>query len=211
MSTMTNNQPAGEPSLTDHNYDGIQEFDNPTPGWWWAIFAATMLFAPVYYLIYNLDPGATTVIDEWKQERNAAYTKMFAGVGDLQADNASFFKLMGDPKWMNMAESMFRGNCVSCHAANGEGNIGPNLTDDSFKNIKVMTDIFKVISNGANAGAMPAQSGRYTKNEMVLLSAYVASLRGKNLPGRAAEGEKIAPWPTAPSSTPTSNDKGAGK
>ena len=33
--------------LLDHEYDGIQEYDNPCPGWWHAIFWLTVLFSVV--------------------------------------------------------------------------------------------------------------------------------------------------------------------
>jgi len=85
---------------------------------------------------------------------------------------------------------------VSCHGANAAGQIGPNLTDDYYKNVQQLTDIPKIISGGAAAGAMPAWKTRLHPNEIVLVAAYVASLRGKNLPGpRGQEGERIAPWP----------------
>ncbi|MFN7337509.1 MAG: cbb3-type cytochrome c oxidase N-terminal domain-containing protein, partial [bacterium] len=29
--------------ILDHEYDGIREFDNPTPGWWHAIFFASVI------------------------------------------------------------------------------------------------------------------------------------------------------------------------
>jgi cytochrome c oxidase cbb3-type subunit 3 len=46
---------------------------------------------------------------------------------------------------------------------------------------------------------MPAWKTRLHPNEIVLVAAYVASLRGKNLPGpRGPEGEKIPPWPVLP-------------
>jgi cytochrome c oxidase cbb3-type subunit 3 len=46
---------------------------------------------------------------------------------------------------------------------------------------------------------MPAWKNDLLPVEQVIVSAYVASLRGKNLPsvgGRPAEGDKIAPWET---------------
>jgi cytochrome c oxidase cbb3-type subunit 3 len=39
-------------------------------------------------------------------------------------------------------------------------------------------------------------------NEVVLMAAYVAGLRGKDLKGRPAEGEKIDPWPIAAAAKP---------
>ena len=47
-------------------------------------------------------------------------------------------------------------------------------------------------------GAMPAWKTRMHPNEVVLVAAYVATLRGKNLPGpRPAEGAAISPWNSA--------------
>ena len=57
----------------------------------------------------------------------------------------------------------------------------------------------RVLENGANAGAMPAWKSKLSTNEIVLVSAYVASLRGKSDgTGKPAEGREIAPWPPAP-------------
>ncbi len=52
------------------------------------------------------------------------------------------------------------------------------------------------ILNGANGGAMPAWKSKLSVNEIVLVSSYVASLRGTTpATAKAAEGNKIAPWP----------------
>ena len=40
--------------LLDHEYDGIQEYDNPCPGWWHAIFWLTVLFSAAYFLFFQV-------------------------------------------------------------------------------------------------------------------------------------------------------------
>ena len=46
---------------------------------------------------------------------------------------------------------------------------------------------------------MPAWQNRLHPNEIVMVSAYVASLRGQNKDGpRGEEGSVIDPWPAAP-------------
>lgn len=42
--------PQNDKHLIDHNYDGIQEFDNPLPRWWVYLFYATIVFSILYYL-----------------------------------------------------------------------------------------------------------------------------------------------------------------
>ena len=49
--------------LLDHEYDGIQEYDNPCPGWWHAIFALTVLFSIVYFLFFQVGSNGWTLAD----------------------------------------------------------------------------------------------------------------------------------------------------
>ena len=47
-----------------HVYDGIQEYDNPLPGWWKLVFWGTFFFSCGYFLHYGLGHGAS-VADEY--------------------------------------------------------------------------------------------------------------------------------------------------
>jgi len=40
-----------------HAFDGIEEYDNPLPQWWFMLFAGTLLFAVGYLILY---PGLAT-------------------------------------------------------------------------------------------------------------------------------------------------------
>lgn len=195
---------AGGP-MTDHAYDGIQEYDNPTPGWWWAIFIGSVVFSAAYLLVYNVDPTAPTVHSALKDDQAYFNKKLFATVGDLQPDDQTILSFIKDPvrrsTFRPVADAIFKGNCASCHGASGEGAVGVNLTDNNYKNVKTLADIHKVITNGAANGAMPAWGQRFNKNEIVLLSAYVAEMRGTNVAGRLPEGEVPPPWPEFTGST----------
>jgi cytochrome c oxidase cbb3-type subunit 3 len=182
----------------DHEYDGIREYDNPTPGWWHAIFVLTAVFAVFYAAFWHFSPLAWSQQQVLADEELAATKKQFAELGGLKADEATMVKMMKDPKWLPMGAAIFRSNCVSCHGDQGQGGvICPNLTDDYWKNIKRIEEIPRVVANGARNGAMPPWKGPLNDNEIVLVSAYVASLRGSNPPGaRGPEGDKVDPWPT---------------
>ncbi|MBP1685858.1 MAG: cytochrome c oxidase (chain cbb3-type) [Deltaproteobacteria bacterium] len=185
--------------LQEHEFDGIQEYDNPTPGWWYLIFFATFVFSLWYFLYYHMSTISTPVAVEYQDATADDMKKRFAEIGDLKPDAATVVRFMNEPGWLQFGASIFKTNCVSCHAANGQGQVGPNLTDDAYKNVTKIDDIPQVIANGAANGAMPAWKTRMHPNEVVLVASYVASLRGKNLPGpRGAEGTVIPPWPAPP-------------
>lgn len=189
---------AAEPdSVLDHQYDGIQEYDNPTPGWWNLIFILSAVWAAGYWVRYELNSTPPTIHQDWENDVAEVNKTLFAKLGKLQPDEQTLLTLGSNPDWMRVGEAIFRANCVACHGRNGQGDVGSNLTDDSYKNVKVITDIPVTIANGANNQAMPAWKGKLNDNELILVASYVASLRGQNLPGRAPEGEKIAPWPKA--------------
>ncbi len=184
--------------LTSHEYDGIREYDNPTPGWWHLIFIATVLFSAVYTVFWHFSPISWTIEDKWVAAQNREYAKLFGAVGNLEGTEKDILRMKDDAKLMAVAKTLFVGTCAQCHAADGGGmpGTGVNLTDEHYKNGKNIEDLYLVITNGANNGAMPAQAQRFSQNERVLLAAYVALLRGTTPQSpKPPEGEVIPPWP----------------
>jgi cytochrome c oxidase cbb3-type subunit III len=182
--------------LTGHDYDGIQEYDNPTPGWWHVLFLASIVFSLFYLLFWHGSPLAWTIHDAHAAAEMREIKRQFAEIGTLEHNEATMLRMMNEPRWLSVGESIFRGNCASCHGARGQGEVGSNLTDDNWIHIRNLAGILDVVSDGANRGAMPGWKTRLHPNEVVLVSAYVATLRGRNESGRRAEGEVIPPWPT---------------
>ncbi|MEM9365956.1 MAG: cbb3-type cytochrome c oxidase N-terminal domain-containing protein [Planctomycetota bacterium] len=183
--------------VLNHSYDGIEEYDNPLPGWWKWLFVVTILFSFPYALYYHGTAEGRTLDDRYASAAAANARLQFAEIGELAGDETTLVKYANDPKWLRIGATVFKTNCVSCHGANGGGLVGPNLTDDHYKNVKTIADIYTVIEKGAAAGAMPAWQNRLEKNEQVLVSAYVASIRGSDPGGspRGPEGREIPPWP----------------
>jgi len=191
--------------LTGHLYDGIQEYDNPLPGWWNWLFIGTVVFSILYQIMMWMHPDTLSVAARYEASVTRMLQKQFAELGELEADEATLLGFVQDPeqqKWLEVGRAVFLTNCASCHGRDGAGVSAPNMTDDHYKNVKVVTDIPGIVRNGANNGAMPAWGNRLLENEVVLVSAYMAALRGRNLPrGWSQElgapyGEAIAPWPT---------------
>ncbi|MEM9419967.1 MAG: cbb3-type cytochrome c oxidase N-terminal domain-containing protein [Planctomycetota bacterium] len=193
-----------EDPLTGHNYDGIQEYDNPTPGWWTWLFVASIFFAPVYLIVAAGVPTLFGYEESYEAAETAALMKQFATLGELSPDEATLARFAHNPtpddaKWLGAGQSIYLANCAACHGGTGAGISGPNLTDDHYLNLKDALGIINVINKGANNGAMPAWENKLQPNEVVLVSAYVASLRGQNLPSpRVPEGEIIPPFFTDP-------------
>jgi cytochrome c oxidase cbb3-type subunit 3 len=191
--------PADTEILTDHVYDDIQEYDNPLPGWWSALYFGSVVFAFFYLVYYYLGDGPS-IAQEYDTDAAEIMNLRFSEIGDLEPDRATIVEYMAKPEWLAAGRAVFNANCVSCHGKNAEGMVGPNLTDDSWKHVVNVEDIASVIANGAANGSMPAWRNRLSHvNQIVLTAAYVASLRGSNPGGaKAPEGSVVAPWPTAP-------------
>jgi cytochrome c oxidase cbb3-type subunit 3 len=186
--------PYGE--LIDHEYDGIHEYDNPTPGWWHLIFICSVLFAIPYALFFHWSPIGWSIHESYQSEMDSYNLKVFGKFGDLTPDAGTIAGLMGNPEYMDAMRGAFVTKCASCHTASGAGMVGPNLTDNAYKNVTKIDDIYHVITNGVTAAGMPAWGRQLSRTEIILMSAYVASLRDTNAPGgKAPEGEAIDPWP----------------
>lgn len=180
--------------LLNHEYDGIREYDNPTPGWWHLLFFASVVFSVIYVAFWHFAPVAWSERDVWTAAQNAEVKRLFAG-RDIKPTEEGILEVAKDTLLMQVAEGTFRTSCAACHARDGGGINGPNLTDDHYKNIRQVSDFYKVITEGANNGAMPAWRNNFSEKERVLLAAYSLTLRGTT-PANAKppEGDKLPPF-----------------
>lgn len=64
--------------LIDHDFDGIQEYDNDLPGWWKALFLITIIFSIIYVPYYHL---AGDLQDAEYQKEMGHYVEASAGRG----------------------------------------------------------------------------------------------------------------------------------
>ncbi len=76
-------------------------------------------------------------------------------------------------------QQLFKDNCVTCHGANGEGDIGPALNDSTFLKTTADGTIFSVISSGIPGTQMPAwnqqHGGPLTDENVNQLVAFLKS------------------------------------
>ena len=186
--------------LIQHSYDGIQEFDNPLPGWWKWMFVGSIVYSMFYALFFHIGAPGRSMTDQYDAALAANTRLQFSEIGDLEPTADNILLYANKKSWVNVGQTIFKTNCVSCHGRHGEGKVGPNLTDDFYKNVHKVEDIARVINKGAGNGAMPAWENRLHPNEVVLVSAYVSSLRGTKPEGEAKgpEGSEIPAWPAPP-------------
>lgn len=197
---MTNNDCSdNQESICAGEIDGIHMTDRPLPPFWKWCFLLTVVIAPPYFFYYHGGAVGRTLGEQLDARMAENLRIQMEELGELPQTRESVVKYLYDESWIKLGKSVFKSNCVSCHAKDGGGLVGPNLCDDEYKHVSDIEDVLRVIQNGANGGAMPAWNGKLSPNELVLVSSYVASLRG-TVPGapKAAEGRKIDAWPGPP-------------
>lgn len=182
------NRPANSDQLLDHEYDGIREYDNPMPGWWIAIFWGSFVFALGYIFHYHVSGRGTSIADAHAAEvAEAARVQAQRALGETVSEEG-LGKLMADATMMADAKALFGQRCTPCHGDQGQGVIGPNLTDDHWLHGDTLLDIHKTVSEGVPAKGMPSWRMQLSAIQVRELAAFVGTLRGKNVPGKPAEG-----------------------
>jgi cytochrome c oxidase cbb3-type subunit 3 len=181
-----------EEIVLDHNYDGIRELDNSLPPWWVYMFYATIVFAVVYLVRFEVLDGDNQVVEYNKAvaEAKAELKKYKSTATDLiTAENVT---LLTAPKDLGRGKAIFNLNCASCHLADGGGQIGPNLTDEYWILGGGIKNIFTTISNGGRDGkGMIAWNKTLKTADIAKVASYIISLQGTTPANpKAAEGEK---------------------
>jgi cytochrome c oxidase cbb3-type subunit 3 len=175
--------------LMHHEYDGIRELDNNLPPWWVWGFVATIIFAIVYLLnnhIFKITDSQVTAYEKEmkrsEKEVKAYLTKMSMNVDETSAT------LMTSTDDLSSGKTLFETNCVTCHNAKGEGNIGPNLTDKNWIYGFDIKEVFKTIKTGTPNG-MPEHNSKFNPIQIQQVASYVLSLPSAK--GKEAQGEII--------------------
>jgi cytochrome c oxidase cbb3-type subunit 3 len=180
--------------ILDHNYDGIQEYDNPMPRWWLALFFVTIVFAVVYALYYHFGPGLLAV-DRYDRDMAAYYelqAQQLAALGEINEETLA--GVMQNPSMMAGAQALFQTKCSQCHGMAGEGNIGPNLTDDYWLHGGKLVDIYHTVSEGVPSKGMLAWRTQLRPAELLSVSAYVGTLRGTSPPNPKDPQGELQPY-----------------
>jgi cytochrome c oxidase cbb3-type subunit 3 len=183
--------------LMAHSYDGIEEYDNPLPGWWRATFWASIVFAAGYFIWFHVTPWHSTPDATYKGDL-AVYEEGRDLRAAREAANVSEDSLADEAlneQTVAHGAQIFANRCASCHTENGRGLIGPNLTDLYQIHGSTRMDIYNTISNGVQGTAMPAWGEQMPATDVVAVAAFVIPLRGKNIAGKAPDGHPVEPFP----------------
>ena len=178
--------------LLDHSYDGIQEYDNPLPRWWLAIFWLTIIFTPLYILYFHFG-GGLLATEKYDAEMIAFYDRQaeqLLALGDIS--EGTLVDLTADASMMNGGKKIFQAKCATCHGMFGEGGIGPNLTDEYWIHGAQLMNIYATVRDGVTAKGMLAWERQLRPAEMMAVSAYVGTLLGTNPPNaKDPQGELV--------------------
>jgi cytochrome c oxidase cbb3-type subunit 3 len=171
-------------------YDGIQEYDNDLPRWWLVLFYITIAYG-VIYAVY-----AEGVREPTEQRLAAQVAEIHALRPATQASGEMTEEQLQAAvqvaATIEKGKVSFTTRCAPCHGANGQGIVGPNLTDDHWIHGGKLTQIKNVIEVGVIAKGMVPWKGQMPEEEIVATIAYIRSLRGTNpANAKAPEGNLV--------------------
>jgi cytochrome c oxidase cbb3-type subunit 3 len=166
-----------------HVYDGIEEADNDLPRWWLYSLYAAIFFAAGYWFYYHEFEIGPLPLDQYTAEVSAAADSS----GEVTAELLAALASSSDE--VERGRGLFGEHCAVCHGDSGQGNIGPNLTDDRWLHGGAAMSIHTTIRDGVGAKGMPAWGPTLGPSSVRSLAVFVASIRDTNVPGKEPQGE----------------------
>jgi cytochrome c oxidase cbb3-type subunit 3 len=165
--------------LLDHNYDGIRELDNSLPPWWKYSFYLSIIWA-FFYLAYYYVGGGPSTHDEYIAEVQQAKIDVDAynKKNSLNVDESNV--KFADAAGIADGQDIYKNNCAACHGNFGEGNVGPNLTDDYFIHGGTANELFKTVKYGWPAKGMKSWETDLSAVQIKNVISYIHSIHGTN-------------------------------
>ena len=169
--------------LIMHDYDEIQELDNPIPAWFNWIFYTSVVFGFCYLLNYHVFKIGNLQEEEYAIEmtKAAKEKEAYLAVAANLVDESTV-KIDDATEVLAAGKAVFTQNCVACHNAKGEGGVGPNLTDEYWIHGAKINDLFKVIKYGVPEKGMISWEKQLSPKQISDVANYIKSLKGTNPP-----------------------------
>lgn len=186
--------------MTSHSYDGIQELDNFMPPWLQYVFTGTIVIAFVYFGYYTVLGFGKTGIEEYEEEiRIAAIEAESRGTSAMASIDETNVEVDNSELGISAGKTIFGANCAACHAADGGGGVGPNLTDQYWLHGGDIKDVFRVIKYGVIEKGMVPWEDQLSPQEIQGVSSFILTLQGttpavaKDPQGELYTGGEVAP------------------
>lgn len=192
------NNPSG-PTLRDHVYDGIQEYDQKLPNWWlftWYICIIWFIVAWVLYYQFRSGDSDIQKINKAMAVVEATRSKELSGV-----DDDKLWAMSKDAKVVAAGQATFTGTCVACHAPDLSAKLGgvklPGLplNDQEWKHGNQPTQLLSIIRKGAPdpTKGMPAWEPVLGINRSIEVLAFILSKHEKGEPFTLAPDSPLRP------------------
>lgn len=180
-----------ETVLTDHAYDGIRELDNRLPPWWLYGFYLSIVFGIVYLFYFHVSGSGDLSAAEYEKEMAQAEMEVeayLASQGNLIDESNVVF--LSEEIALASGKEIFLSKCSACHGQQGEGGVGPNLTDKYWIHGGDVPSIFKTVKYGVPSKGMIPWASQLGPKEMQEVSSYIYTLEGTNPPnGKEPQGD----------------------
>jgi cytochrome c oxidase cbb3-type subunit 3 len=176
-------------TVMDHEFDGIQEFDNRLPNWWLWLMWGSMVFALFYWIFFHTLGVGTLPRERFAMEMQVAQEAQLARALEAGIDNEFFVMMSQTEDKVAEGREVFVKHCVACHLDDGRGSVGPNMTDNYWVHGCEPMQMLETINIGVAAKGMPAWQNQLGPTRVNAVMAYLLTIRNDNVAGKAPEGE----------------------
>ncbi len=179
--------------MAGHDYDGIRELSNEPPYWLSFIFIITVLFAYTYLAKYHIFHAGDLQEEKYRKAVAAAQGDVEEAVDLMslrpESSNVELAPLT-DANNLSAGKEIFATNCAVCHLAQGQGLVGPNLTDQYWLHGGSFNDIVTLINEGVPAKGMISWKTQISQEQINQVASFILTFQGTNPPNpKAPEGE----------------------
>ncbi|MDF1752620.1 MAG: cbb3-type cytochrome c oxidase N-terminal domain-containing protein [Verrucomicrobiales bacterium] len=179
----------GEVILREHEYDGIQEFDQKLPNWWlFTFYGAIVFFFGMWFVYYTLglvqsdQERITKAVSAVNEKKSAALADTLSNL----TDSVLVHEWATDESKVKAGEAIYLQVCIACHGPNMDAptKLALSLVDQEWKYGNAPLDIFKLINNGTPpeskgmepSGARMMPFGQsFSPEEIASITAFIIS------------------------------------